>query len=151
MAGMPSPRRPTPVTVAIAAVLGAAACGATDSQESGRHPDVYPVTIGRSGGVAGFSDTMVVEASGAVRATKRSGSITCRIDDTLVDELREATGSVSGSASATPEHPDDLVVVVITAQGSARATDEQLRGPMAPVANLLADLDKAASERRLCR
>jgi hypothetical protein len=75
----------------------------------------------------------------------------CRIDEETVRDLGKATESVSGTAIATPEHPDDLVVVVTTGRGSARVTDDQLGGPMAPVRDLLADLAKAESDRTLCR
>jgi hypothetical protein len=156
MAGMPFHRVRAHLTVALAvvAVGGSAACGATGSDEGrGGHaePAVYPVTIGRSGGIAGLYDTVVVDDSGAVKATTRSGSIMCRIDEETVRDLGKATESVSGTAIATPEHPDDLVVVVTTGRGSARATDDQLGGPMAPVRDLLADLAKAEPDRTLCR
>jgi hypothetical protein len=68
-----------------------------------------------------------------------------------VRDLTALARPLTGAATTTPAHPDDLVVVLGSPHGSARLTDTQLSGPAALVTRLFDDLAKPPSERTLCR
>jgi hypothetical protein len=156
--------RPLPVMASALLLAGTGACGSGDSPGSGSStasssaasPSAdYPITLTRAGGIAGFSDRVVVTEDGRATAAATSGGTSkgdpCLLDEAALKELSALARPVTGTATTTPAHPDDLVVVLETPHGSARLTDTQLSGPASLVPTLFDDLAKAPDERTLCR
>lgn len=131
-------------------------CGTGDAPEAGASSSTpaqaFPITVTRSGGLAGYADTIVIQESGAVAVSTKAGQSTCTLAATLLEPLRTVAGQVQGTATATTAaHPDDLVIVVSTPQGSARLTDAQLSGAASAVNALLNEAGKPAADRTVCR
>jgi hypothetical protein len=161
MADMPSsPRLTRPALAAAGAALALPAlltgCGTGGSPESGTTsstpPRAFPITITRSGGLAGFADRIVIQESGAVAVSTKSGQSTCTLAATVLEPLKQVAGQIAGTATATTAaHPDDMVIVVTTPQGSARLTDAQLSGAASAVNALLNEAGKQPADRTICR
>ena len=58
---------------------------------------------------------------------------------------------ITGTATTSAAHPDDLVVVVATPRGSARLSDAELSGTASVVTTLLEDVAKDPAQRSVCR
>jgi hypothetical protein len=109
------------------------------------------MTLTREGGIAGFSDRVLVDKDGRVTAEGATGGSPCTLAESAVRDLTALARPLTGAATTAPAHPDDLVVVLETPHGSARLTDAQLSGPAALVTRLFDDLTKPSGERTLCR
>jgi hypothetical protein len=158
------PLRRLPVFATALLLAGTGACGSGDTPGSGAGTASssatsasadYPITLTRTGGIAGFADRVVVTEDGRATAAATSGATSkggpCLLDEAALEELSALARPVTGTATTTPAHPDDLVVVLETPHGSARLTETQLSGPASLVPTLLGDLAKAPDERALCR
>jgi hypothetical protein len=128
-----------------------AACGSADDGGSATPSPSFPVTVTRQGGVAGVDEKVVVQQDGSATAVTRTGQSSCTVDAATVTALGEAAGGASGTATTTPAHPDDLVVVLSSPGGSVRLDDAELSGSAEAVRLLLDDLAKPAAERTVCR
>ena len=91
---------PTALTAALvlaAGVLGA--CGEDDpvippaSDTSTSEPS-WPVTIARTGGVAGFSDSLSVQSDGTVIGRTKQGDVRCTLEASALDALREGAAPI---------------------------------------------------------
>ncbi|HEX8971076.1 hypothetical protein [Oryzihumus sp.] len=155
---MPSPTRPL---AGLAAVLLLSACGSA-TPPGGVGPSVtdgsalsQPLTLTRSGGVAGFRDRVVLAVDGQARVTSRGGTPTrCQVDGALMQSIGRAAAMVDWSSLpapvTTPRHPDDLVVLVASGRSSARIEDPALTKLAEPLTRLLADVTAPVDQRRLC-
>ena len=141
------------LSLVAATALTAAACGsgAEPTEPSSTDSTVFPLTLTRQGGVAGLDHRAVVANDGQVTVTAKDDSGTCDVEDDTLHQLASVARSATGTAITTASHPDDLVVVLETPQGSKRLADAELAGPAAVVSRLLDDVVKAPAERTLCR
>jgi len=75
-------RQLTRIICSTAAVVAMAGCGSQTATSSGTtgtttsasQRSIFPVTITRTGGIAGFKDVLVVASDGLVSRRKRTGS-----------------------------------------------------------------------------
>lgn len=111
----------------------------------------FPITIERSGGLAGFADKVVVARDGSAEVTTKSGASTCTVAPEAMAALARTAATATGSATATAQHPDGLVVTVTTSRGSVALQEGDLPGTAPTVGALLEDLARPAAERTTCR
>lgn len=98
---------------------------------------MFPITVTRSGGVAGIHEKAVIASDGGVDLTTKDGRRQCTLDPMVLTALRHAAKAITGNASASAAHPDDLVVIVTTGRGSARVEDPALTAVSGEVSRLL--------------
>ena len=160
---MASPLRPL---AGLAAVLLLAGCGSartSDGSSSGAGATsggpaaalTTPLTVTRSGGIAGFQDRMVLAPDGVATLTRHSGPESrCRVQASLLETIARAAGAVDwASLPATQtraRHPDELVVTVFSGRVSARLDDPAVRELAQPLTDLLDDATAPPEQRRLC-
>ncbi len=136
----------------LAATVLLTGCGIGTHGTSAPDSGIFPVTITRSGGVAGVHDTITVRSDGTTTVRTASRELTCHAADTVVDGLRAGAGDLTGSsAPTTPAHPDAYVVTVSTPHGSARLGDVRLAAASQAVNTLLDDLALPDDQRTVCR
>ena len=144
-----------------AAVAALAACGAQSPSGSPSgspsQPSVFPLTITRVGGVAGFNDVLVVTSEGLVSVTQKGNAQRqCQLTPDAAKRLTTAASQVPwprltpGKTSAA--FPDDLVTMVLSpAGGPVRVEDPQV-GAAGPIFNELAnDLNGGRSASGMCK
>lgn len=117
--------------------------------------DVFPLTLERRGGIAGFDETMRVEADGTVSFSRHGGETTrCRLHPRLLDAVADGAQQVDwpglGAPSTTPRYADELVVVVTSPRGSARLDAAAARALTKPLTRVLVDVSRPAGEQKLC-
>jgi hypothetical protein len=101
--------------VFLGALLVATGCGSpaepggTGGATTSAGATAFPVTLTRSGGVAGFRDRLTVSADGHVTGTTRAGAVDCRTDPSVASTLAAALAS-AGAASRSGS--DQLVVTL---------------------------------------
>ena len=148
-------RRPSARAGLLWAVLPAAAllasCGTQGAAEAPAGTVPFPVTITRTGGIAGFSDRYVVEQTGSVHRDSATGPQVCRMGEDPLSRLAGIARPITGTATTSAAHTDDLVVVVATPRGSARLSDAELSGTASLVTTLLEDVAKDPAQRSVCR
>lgn len=139
-------------------IVALTACGEsarTPTSES--RPAVFPLTITRTGGVAGFQDVLVVTGDGLVSVT-RKGQVPrrCRLTPDAVKSLASAASRVPWSRitpdDTRPAFPDDLVSMVQSPAGGPVRLD----GPQAGTGGrvflaLLNDLSRDPTTSRMCK
>jgi len=116
----------------------------------------FPLTIARSGGIAGLADTVVIKADGASTVTSRtSGATSCRISSA---DLVTLSGQVlvvitAATTSATPDRQvADAIHVTLTAGDRAPFTMSEPPDPAPPaVGRLLDDVTGASPAYQICR
>ncbi|MGZ4600959.1 hypothetical protein [Oryzihumus sp.] len=159
----------TRLVLALATTIMVGACGSTSGSSlsspaptsstagAGGSPTSLsaPLTVTRSGGVAGFRDRLVIGTDG-VTSVSRHGepSGRCRVDVALLRRIATASAAVDWSSlpapTTQPRHPDDLVVIVSSGGSGARIEDPALTQLAEPLTRLLADVTAPAGQRRLC-
>ncbi len=116
---------------------------------------VFPMTITRKGGFVGYDDSVVLAADGTATIKQRGKSSRCRVDAAAFRQLSTAAASVDWQTlPAKPpvaRHPDDLVVAVSAAGGTARLDDPRVRPVSSLLTRLLGDASASADKRKLCR
>jgi len=117
---------------------------------------VFPVVIARIGGIAGFSDRLIVQADGSAQISTRGGpGAPCRLTAGALRRLEQAVtqlaASPSPSATTSARVSDELVTTVQTpaARGTLRLADAP-QGAATVVGELLADLAQDPGSRTLC-
>jgi hypothetical protein len=86
------------------AVLALAACGRSTALDdaapdpgSTSRPEIFPLTLERTGGIAGFQDVLVVAGNGLVSVThKGQQQRHCQLTPEAVERLRTAASSTFG-------------------------------------------------------
>ncbi|TWD73388.1 hypothetical protein FB561_7277 [Kribbella amoyensis] len=106
--------------------------------------EVFPVTVTRTGGFAGFDDRVVIGKDGVASVSQRAKDpVRCKLDPSLLTTLTTALEQVDwaavGSTKPTFRHPDDLIVAVSAGGGTARIEEPKLKPLMAPVSKLLTE------------
>ncbi len=153
--------RPTRVICCTAAVLAMTACGSqsasTGSGSPPSQPAVFPVTITRTGGIAGFQDVVVVAGDGQVSVTRKGQQQRhCRLTPEAVERLRAAASQVPWAritpASTQPAFPDDMVSMVLSpAGGPVRLEDPKVGAAGKVFQELLSDLSGGVTAPSLCQ
>jgi hypothetical protein len=151
---------------AMVGLLGVAATPAiadsspTSALGSGSPPayaEVFPVTITRTGGFAGFQDVLVVAGDGQVSVThKGQQQRHCRVTPETVNRLRTAASQVPWSRitadGGQARFPDDMVSLVKSpAGGPVRLEDPRVGAGGEVFQELLTDLSVGPVAPRLCK
>lgn len=111
------------------------------------------VVVGRSGGLVGFNDRLVVAPDGRVTGSTRGGKVDCTLEADLADVIRTKGSMARTEATATAPPGNDRVHVWIeNAQGTVQL-GEATRGDelSRAVVTLLNDVQLTAAERTHCR
>jgi hypothetical protein len=131
------------LAVSAAVLAGCASSKPTVTPTSpGSAQSAFPLSVTRTGGIAGFQDTVVVNPDGAATvAAKAASPRACQLASGLLGQLMQAASAIEWNALPSPDpkpqHPDDLVVLVSTPQGAGRVDAPALRSLQKPVADLL--------------
>ena len=142
---------------AAAVVATTAACGgpaATPTRQS--QPAVFPLTITRTGGIAGFQDVLVVTGDGLVAVThKGKMPRRCRLTPGAVQRLATAGSQVPWPqmAPASPQASiaDDMVSTVASPAGGPVRLEGSGAGKGGQVfVELLNDLNDEQVASRVC-
>jgi hypothetical protein len=96
-------------------------------------PAVFPLTVRRTGGIAGFQDVLVVTGDGLVSVTRRAQKAhPCQLSPVALDRLRKAASLVPWSritpASRQPSFPDEMVTTVESPAGGPVRVEDPLAG-----------------------
>jgi len=143
-------------TAIIVAAMTACA-GPAESPVAKSSAEVFPLTISRTGGVAGFMDVLVVTGDGLVMVTQKGRAPwTCRLAPGEATRLRLAASEVPWPrltpASKGPSFPDDLVTTVQSPAGGPVRLEDPLMGATGAVFNeLVNDLRSGRSASGMCR
>ena len=165
-------RQITRVICCATAGLAVVACGmsgtsgtpgtstASATPTDSRSPDraaVFPVTMTRTGGIAGFQDVVVVTRDGQVSLTSRGQERRqCRLTPEAADRLRTAASQVPWArltpSSGRPSFPDDMVVMVRSpAGGPVRLEDPKVGAAGRVFQELLNDVSAGPAASRMCK
>ena len=132
----------------------------TSALGSGSPPsytEVFPVTITRTGGIAGFEDVLVVAGDGQVSVThKGQQQRHCRVTPETVNRLRTAASQVPWSRispdGGQARFPDDMVTMVKSpAGGPVRLEDPRIGAGGKVFHELLTDVSVGPAAPRLCK
>ena len=141
----------------VVVVATSASCnGPAATPTSQSQPAVFPLTISRTGGVAGFQDVLVVTGDGLVSAThKGEGLRRCQLTPGAVQRLATAAAQVPWPritpAGPQASFPDDLVSTVQSPAGGPVRLDGPLAGHGGQVIlELLNELSDNATASRTC-
>lgn len=113
----------------------------------------FPLTIQRTGGIAGFRDTISIDADGHVLAATKQGQVSCDLDQTSLALLNEAALQVhdTDQPTAPPSNQSDSMAVVFGAgTGLLSVTDARIATAEPVVNQVLADVTGPAANRKLC-
>ncbi len=113
----------------------------------------FPVTITRTGGIAGFDDRLVVAADGSVTGRTRAGAVSCSLPADMAAGLAAAVATAPSEGSGPTSGLPDALVVTVSAGGRTAYLGGSAgsdAGSQAVVA-LLADLTLPPGQRTLCR
>jgi hypothetical protein len=155
---MPRHATASRTAVLVLAASALAGCGQEDpsippATSSPTRSASFPVTITRTGGVAGFRDSVSVQADGSVFASTKQGEVRCRLHDQALDDLREGAAPIQDTDSPTSAPPvtaDAMEVLIGAGTGTASIADPRV-APAVPVVNqLLADVTGPAAARKVC-
>jgi hypothetical protein len=139
-------------------VAAMTACGGpAKSPVAKTRAQVFPLTITRTGGIAGFSDTLVITDDGLVMvAQKGRAPWSCRLAPGTATRLRLAASEVPWPrltpASTGPSFPDDLVTTARSPAGGPVRLEDPLIGATGTVFNeLVNDLRSGRSASGMCQ
>jgi len=144
-----------------AAFLAVAACGtsnaSTESASRPSRPGVFPLTMTRTGGIAGFQDVVVVAGDGLVSVTRREQKQgDCRLTSVAVKRVRTAASQVPWARllpdGGQARFPDDMVVMVRSpAGGPVRLEDLKVGISGKVFQSLLDDLLGRPAASSMCK
>jgi len=134
-----------------------AGCGETATTPTSRSlPAVFPVTITRTGGIAGFRDVLVVAGDGLVSVARKGHSQRrCQLTPSALDRLTKAATQLPWSeitqGGTNPAHPDDMVATVQSPLGGPVRLEDPLTGGGGKVfLELLGNLNNGPGSSRIC-
>lgn len=143
-----------------AAVAAMTACGSqgpsTSPSNSPSQASVFPLTITRVGGVAGFNDVLVVTSDGLVSVTQKGkAQRRCQLTSEAAKRLTTAASQVPWPhltpGKATAAFPDDLITMVLSPSGGPVRVEDPQVGAAGPIFNELAnDLIGGQSASGMC-
>ena len=118
---------------------------------------MFPLTISRTGGVAGFRDVLVVTGDGLVTVAQK-GRVpwSCHLSSSAATRLSLTASEVPWPrltpASTGPSFPDDLVTTVQSPAGGPVRLEDPLMGAHSAVfTELVNDLHGGRSASGMCR
>jgi len=142
---------------------GGTSSGGTSSggspTSSARTDPLYPLTVTRSGGVAGFNDSLTVEADGRTTVTSKGAAAagSCTIGPGALAELAKHVRTLAKPPStrvATPDHirADQVVIRLMSPglTGVVRLPDPPTGDASQFVNSLVADVTGANPAFRIC-
>jgi hypothetical protein len=163
------------ILVAGSVVLALAACGSggsgttaggetgasttATSSPSTPHPTAaaaFPLTVSRTGGIAGFHDVVVLQADGRLEVNSRGHTSSCRLKPEVLKDILRAVGGVPWErltpADSRPKHPDDMVLLVASEgrRAPARLDDPLLGGLQHQLSDLVVDSSGPNPAHELC-
>lgn len=154
------PSRAIAAVIVAATALGGSvsACGAsTPTPTSQSRQAVFPVTITRTGGIAGLHDVLTVAGDGKV-TLERGGQRPrrCQLTPVAVQAATKAAAQVPWSrvtpGRTQPSFPDDMVTTLQSpAGGPVRVEDPQVGTQAQVFLDLLNDLGGDPAASRTCR
>jgi len=139
-------------------VAATAGCqGPTTPSDAQSQAQAFPLTITRTGGIAGFRDVLVVSRDGLVSVT-RSGRKPrqCRLTAGVTQQLTTAVSSLAWP-TATPAtthatFPDDLVTTMAKPGADPLRADDPEAGPAGRlVLELVNDINDGPAAALVCR
>jgi len=151
--------RPLARVVGAAAVVLAAttACGGLAASPARHSPRAsFPLTISRTGGIAGFSDVLVVSEGGRVSFTRKGRATRrCQLTPDAAERVTTAVSQVPWSQITTgrarPSFPDDLVTAVQSPAGGPVRLDDPMAGTgRLALTALLDDLSDPTTAAHVC-
>jgi hypothetical protein len=148
-------------------VAATASCGGSTTTPAGATPPAttptsqrqraaFPLTITRTGGIAGFQDVLVVAGDGLVSVTRKGQKPRrCQLVPGAVERLTTAVSQVPWSritpGSTHPSYPDDMVTTVQSRAGGPVRLEDPHTGQAGQVfLELLNDLTGGTAASRLC-
>jgi len=143
-------------SVAMVATTAAGCGGSATTTGSQSTRPVFPLTVSRTGGIAGFRDVLVVSASGLVSVTSKGQQPRqCRLTPAVTRQLTAAASAVAWSqitpANTRASFPDDLVSTMASpAGGPVRLENSQAGAAGQLLLELLTDAS-GPTDSRLCR
>ncbi|MGI8717358.1 MAG: hypothetical protein ACR2JN_05960 [Lapillicoccus sp.] len=126
---------------------------------SARTDPLYPLTVTRSGGVAGFNDSLTVEADGRTTVTSKGAAAagSCTIGPGALAELAKHVRTLAKPPStrvATPDHirADQVVIRLMSPglTGVVRLPDPPTGDAGQFINSLVADVTGAKPAYRIC-
>lgn len=139
-----------------AVVVALTACGSQRASTGASQPSVFPVTITRTGGIAGFHDVLVVSGDGLVSVTQKGkAQWRCQLTPEALKQLTTAASTVPWPRltpnSTSASFPDDLVTMVVSPAGGPIRLEDPQAGAAGPVFNdLVSDLHGGRSASGMC-
>jgi hypothetical protein len=146
--------------VAVAAMAGCAGsrtAQTTTASTARSQPAVFPLTVTRAGGIAGFRDLLVVTDEGLVSVTRKGQRPRqCRLGTATLQRLTSAAAVVPWSriapANTHPSFPDDMVTVMQSPAGGPVRLEDPLAGPSGRLLlQLLNDISDGPAASLMCR
>jgi hypothetical protein len=116
----------------------------------------FPITVTRKGGIAGFNDTLVLQADGSLQISSRGHESTCQLKPEILKEILRAVGGVPWSrltpSSGKARYPDDMILLVGSgaSKGPARLDDPGLAPLKQPLSILVVDSSGPNPAHELC-
>jgi hypothetical protein len=117
---------------------------------------VFPLTITRTGGFAGFQDVLVVARDGRVTFTRRGLAQRCRLTPAAVRRLTMAASLVRWARiapdSGQARFPDDMVLMAKSpAGGPVRLENPRIGAAGKVFQELLTDIGGGLATSRMCK
>ena len=113
----------------------------------------FPLTVLRTGGIAGFRDTLSIDESGQVLAVTKQGQLACELDPASLAVLNEAALQVhdTDQPTAPPAGQSDAMTVLFGGGTGLLTINDPRVAQAEPVVNrLLADVTGQAADRKIC-
>lgn len=130
----------------------ATATGTPTADPSGEA--AFPLIVTRTGGLIGFSDSLTIRADGRTTVSVKGRIAECHVETSLLKTISGAAAKVDWKAlpgdAPTPRFPDDLVLAVSAGGGHVRLDDPRAKALSSPLNRLLADVDTAPAQHKLC-
>jgi hypothetical protein len=149
---MPTTGLPRPTAPATSPTYGQGPTGPDASRTA------FPITVSRTGGIAGFRDVVELQADGtATVSRKATPTQRCRVDPGLMEQIRASVEAVDwpapGSSRATPPGKmSDQMFVTVTSGRHRASLDAPGIGKLAgPLGRLLNDVSQPEAARTLCQ
>jgi hypothetical protein len=128
----------------------------TSTPSSPNPAAAFPITVTRKGGIAGFNDTLVLQADGRLLVSSRGRESTCQVKPEILKEILLAVGGVPWSrltpSRGEARYADDMVLLVRSgaSRGPARLDDPGLAPLEQPLSLLVVDTSGPTPAHELC-
>jgi hypothetical protein len=150
-------RHPALAPFCLAVAVATTACGSPKGPPSMSQPAVFPLTITRIGGIAGFHDVLIVNGDGLVSVTQKGKTRwQCRLTPVAAKRVATAASAVPWprltTSNTSASFPDDLVTLVQSAAGGPVRLEDPQTGAAGRVLNeLINDVHGNRSATGMCR